>query len=77
MIIKTLIVLQQEIGETKKTFLDKVEQIENAGHHMINQRCYDIINNLAEITLEKDFNFEKVDAIPGITVEDDFDPFFN
>ena len=59
MMIKTLIVLQQEIGETKEVFLDKVEQIEKTGYHTIDQKCYDVINKLAEITLVRNFDFKK------------------
>ena len=75
MMIKTLIVLQQEIGETKEVFLDKVEQIEKTGYHTIDQRCYDVINKLAEITLSKNFDFKKVNG--GNFLETETDGFIN
>jgi len=57
--IKTMLVLQQEITETNSEFLDKVERLENSGYEVLDGRCYDTYNQLAEVTLIQNFNFTK------------------
>jgi len=72
MIIKAMVVLQQEVGESKSDFLEKVTEYEEAGYKFFNGLCYDRENELAEVTLTLNFDLQKSGKVENLfSVDED------